>query len=394
MCKSCNGNCILLKEEPFENYSEQDGEIGLLDIELESHLESEINRKGRDYIRWVQRSLNEILGTRLAIDGFMGLQTTSAIRSFQKRQGLKADGIVGSKTEQALITAGADHSQVRPVSPNKTTEPLTSKISVSDSQLCPEPAKTARDRCLNPGTKVCPAIRNLLCVKGVNGIPFEYPKKGSVKKDPATGILVVDNINRIRNHLQRFIPSVSDALTGFVRNMSTFGIPIEAIITAGSIYCRCVSRTNTLSNHSFGDAIDIVGVRWKQAGTPISRLRETIVHNYRDVGERVLLRRINACLRLSFPTVIDYHRTDHRDHFHCDMNRGKKRNPRGKTTLSFVQEALSSVLNRNIHSTGKLDTTTQKALKDFSGLGAEVITNNNKFNETLNKLFARVAAGR
>jgi peptidoglycan hydrolase-like protein with peptidoglycan-binding domain len=70
-------------------------------------LEGEVNRRSRDYIRWIQRSLNEILGLRLAVDGISGPQTRSAIRSFQQRQRLVVDGIVGPQTEAALIAAGA-----------------------------------------------------------------------------------------------------------------------------------------------------------------------------------------------------------------------------------------------------------------------------------------------
>jgi hypothetical protein len=141
-----------------------------------------------------------------------------------------------------------------------------------------------------------------------------------------------------------------------------FGMPIEAILTAGSINCRCMYKngqnSNTLSNHAFGDAVDIVGVRWSAVGGPASRLRETIVHNYTDPAERTLLRRINACLRLHFDTVLDYnYNTAHQNHFHCDTNRGNDPldRPRGVSTSLFTQEALSHVLGSPIEKTGKLD---------------------------------------
>jgi peptidoglycan hydrolase-like protein with peptidoglycan-binding domain len=69
--------------------------------------EGEVNRGSRDYIRWVQQSLNKILGLRLAVDGIIGSQTRSAIRSFQRRERLAVDGVVGSQTERALMAAGA-----------------------------------------------------------------------------------------------------------------------------------------------------------------------------------------------------------------------------------------------------------------------------------------------
>jgi phosphatidylserine/phosphatidylglycerophosphate/cardiolipin synthase-like enzyme/peptidoglycan hydrolase-like protein with peptidoglycan-binding domain len=58
-------------------------------------------------VRWVQNSLNRILGMRLPIDGVAGPATRSATRAFQKKQGLKADGVAGPATTAAMIAAGA-----------------------------------------------------------------------------------------------------------------------------------------------------------------------------------------------------------------------------------------------------------------------------------------------
>ena len=82
--------------EPFEYQSQLDGKW-----------QSEINRNTHDYNRWLQRALNQVLGLRLVEDGIIGTQTRSAIRSFQQRAGLLADGIAGARTEAALIAAGA-----------------------------------------------------------------------------------------------------------------------------------------------------------------------------------------------------------------------------------------------------------------------------------------------
>ena len=76
--------------------------------ELDGGWQGEVNRRSSDYIKWVQRSLNQIMGLRLAVDGVVGTYTRSAIRSFQRRQGLHVDGNVGPQTERALIAAGAD----------------------------------------------------------------------------------------------------------------------------------------------------------------------------------------------------------------------------------------------------------------------------------------------
>ncbi len=83
-------------------------------------LEADVNRDSRDYGKWIQRSLNKILGLRLAEDGIMGAQTRSAIRTFQQRRGLTVDGVVGAKTDAAIKQAlvGSAHATPYPVNAN------------------------------------------------------------------------------------------------------------------------------------------------------------------------------------------------------------------------------------------------------------------------------------
>ena len=68
-----------------------------------------------EYIRWVQSALNRAMDLRLAIDGVMGVETRSAIRSFQEKNSLPADGIVGPDTERALMDAGKAGASAAPV---------------------------------------------------------------------------------------------------------------------------------------------------------------------------------------------------------------------------------------------------------------------------------------
>lgn len=84
-------------------------EFEAFDTELADEWQSEVNRSSSTYIKWIQQSLNQLMGLRLAVDGISGTQTRSAIRSFQQQHGLVVDGIVGPQTEQALITAGAGY---------------------------------------------------------------------------------------------------------------------------------------------------------------------------------------------------------------------------------------------------------------------------------------------
>ena len=62
---------------------------------------------GSERVRWVQSSLNRILGLKLPINGVLGVETRSAIRSFQKKKGLPVDGLIGPPTERALTEATA-----------------------------------------------------------------------------------------------------------------------------------------------------------------------------------------------------------------------------------------------------------------------------------------------
>jgi N-acetyl-anhydromuramyl-L-alanine amidase AmpD len=93
------------EEEQPETDLELNDAMEFLDPERDDSWQGEVNRSSKDYIRWVQESLNRILGLRLTVDGIMGPQTRSAIRSFQQKQGLTVDGNVGPNTEAALIKA-------------------------------------------------------------------------------------------------------------------------------------------------------------------------------------------------------------------------------------------------------------------------------------------------
>jgi hypothetical protein len=55
------------------------------------------------FVRWVQSSLNEVLGLRLPVTGIMNAATRSAVRGFQEQHGPTANGIAGPETEQALV---------------------------------------------------------------------------------------------------------------------------------------------------------------------------------------------------------------------------------------------------------------------------------------------------
>ena len=116
--------------------------------------EAEVDRRRPTYIRWVQRSLNRILSLRLAEDGRIGPQTRSAIRSFQQMRRLNPDGMVGLRTEAALIEAGAGRppgngadpgpSTTAPVLIRRETEPpgLSLYVNIALGGEAPAPPMT------------------------------------------------------------------------------------------------------------------------------------------------------------------------------------------------------------------------------------------------------------
>jgi len=95
---------LKIQSESF-NYSFPKSDREVLEMEQFEYLINEINANNPDLIRWIQRSLNKILGLRLKNDGIMGAQTRSAIRTFQQHRGLSVDGVVGPKTESAIKQA-------------------------------------------------------------------------------------------------------------------------------------------------------------------------------------------------------------------------------------------------------------------------------------------------
>lgn len=55
-----------------------------------------------DGVKWVQESLNTVVGAGLDVDGDFGWLTDTAVRNFQRDKGLSVDGCVGPNTRAAL----------------------------------------------------------------------------------------------------------------------------------------------------------------------------------------------------------------------------------------------------------------------------------------------------
>ena len=244
---------------------------------------------------------------------------------------------------------------------------------------------TTTKRCKGGVPMTCPTLPGLEEVAQVSGVGFDYiggfPDKDGKKfpgiiKDQSGKYIVVEK-NRRRNRVHKLLPRASDGLATFIANMKEINLPLEMILTMGSINCRCINKTTRLSNHSYGDAIDIGGLRFVGG-------KEVLVANFGDAADRKLLHRANACLRLSFATVLDYHDLKrHWNHFHCDTNilHGGQRN--WGVAWSFVRESLG------LSPRGGWNKETASALKQFAG--ADAVKDKPTLNRTLSKLFMREA---
>ncbi|QEY18611.1 peptidoglycan-binding protein [Cellvibrio sp. KY-GH-1] len=61
-----------------------------------------IEAGGSEKIRWIQECLNHKSGLQLPVNGIAGRETRSAIRDFQRKQGVRVNGLIDPDTERAL----------------------------------------------------------------------------------------------------------------------------------------------------------------------------------------------------------------------------------------------------------------------------------------------------
>jgi peptidoglycan hydrolase-like protein with peptidoglycan-binding domain len=53
--------------------------------------------------KWLQESLNKLMGTDLVVDGDVGEQTRKVVREYQKSRGLEVDGWAGAGTQARIF---------------------------------------------------------------------------------------------------------------------------------------------------------------------------------------------------------------------------------------------------------------------------------------------------
>lgn len=84
-----------------------------------------------DSVKWIQACVNEVLGAGIAVDGQFGNDTIYAVKVFQQRNGLSADGIVGSATTNKMLEVWRNK-KAEAAKPKDTVNPVISNIKVTD----------------------------------------------------------------------------------------------------------------------------------------------------------------------------------------------------------------------------------------------------------------------
>jgi hypothetical protein len=323
----------------------------------------QVRRHSKAWRRWLQAALNAVGGASLKVTGKTGASTMDALAAFQRGRGLAATGLVSPATLQALASAGAS----APPPWHFETVGYAPAVHVPHGGV-----KSGDSRCTGAGFPV-PRIDDIVATNGVAGLPFEYV--GSWHPKRAGSLLAFAAGDRELLRPQLFVAPVKTKLEGFARLLQQVGLPVEALLTAGSFVQRCITGTNSPSNHSSAQAFDLAGVRW--AAPPMGWPAETIVHNYRDPTERQRLMRLGALLRLSFPNVLDFTFNKHHfDHFHVDVN--GRFNPTSRPSIRWLREALRALTTQRYehrdpkHISGKIDRELLALVRTWTGLAPPV----------------------
>jgi hypothetical protein len=246
----------------------------------------------------------------------------------------------------------------------------------------------------------CPNVTGKLrAMKSIDNIAIEYVgATGGLLWGKKSGKWLVTESKRLRDHNIHVLPKTAESLHNTVANMQAAGLQLQAVLSMGSINCRCVRNTDTLSNHSYGDAFDFAGFRLTDG-------REFLVANTQcDADTAKMMHRANACLRLSFPHVMDYYNVkkwpytckegprlpeiSHWNHMHCDHFESRKlRRPWYMNPKSFDWRFVRVALGLKV--TGGLDAACERELKAFAG--NDVLDSAAKRAAGLSKLYMREA---
>jgi peptidoglycan hydrolase-like protein with peptidoglycan-binding domain len=152
----------------------------------------------RERVRWIQACLNRSMGARLRRTGTRNTPTRSLLRSFQRRNGLPATGVISADTMAALRAACGGGAPSRPGAATTTAlEPLPVDEPVGDAASAPD---------AGPGPDAGPA----------DAAPGPEPAGG----EPANGAAVAgdgqeefgDFFNRVGQGVRKAWDKVTDAV--------------------------------------------------------------------------------------------------------------------------------------------------------------------------------------
>jgi len=121
-------------------------------------------------VRKLQKTLNSV-GYNLQVDGIFGAKTQSAVRSYQQKNGLSVDGIVGVNTWNSLSNSTKNTGKIQATT-QKTTQTTTK---TSSTKITPSTTKKRPTYQKNEGVVVA---ENKLS-EWENNKPGEYNSKYS-----------------------------------------------------------------------------------------------------------------------------------------------------------------------------------------------------------------------
>lgn len=89
------------REEKWESYKKQHGYANMahaMKEEIGNLAGLQRSETEKESVRWLQDSLNRIMGSHLNVDGISGEKTREIVKTFQQKYGLQVDGVAGPIT--------------------------------------------------------------------------------------------------------------------------------------------------------------------------------------------------------------------------------------------------------------------------------------------------------
>jgi peptidoglycan hydrolase-like protein with peptidoglycan-binding domain len=167
------------KNKPVQEPINKNTEVPLLKRTLKL---TEPIMSGED-IRMLQKRLNELNFNSGSVDGYFGNSTVSAVKSFQKSIGLSIDGIVGTKTWDALWKS-IKVDKTNPSQYNEVPE-LKRVLKLTNPTMKGEDVKTLQTRLIK--LKYSSGVADGIFGKNTEGIVKDFQKSKGLLVDGVVG---------------------------------------------------------------------------------------------------------------------------------------------------------------------------------------------------------------